>query len=45
MVTDTVAYSPEWDRLDTQITGPGEVYTWESSWTFGLVEDDSEAGG
>ena len=25
----------EWGRVDAQITGPGEVYSWESSWTFG----------
>jgi aldose 1-epimerase len=28
---------PEWDRLDAQITGPKELYHWESSWTFGLL--------
>jgi aldose 1-epimerase len=29
--------NPEWGRKDEQITGPKEVYTWESSWEFGLV--------
>lgn len=29
--------SPEWGRKEEQITGPGEVYTWESSWEFGLL--------
>ncbi|SPO01429.1 related to Rds1 protein [Cephalotrichum gorgonifer] len=33
---------PEWDRVDAQITGPDEVYTWESSWTFGLIGGDSD---
>ncbi|KAK7743378.1 hypothetical protein SLS62_010615 [Diatrype stigma] len=28
---------PEWGRLEKQITGPGDIYTWESSWTFGLI--------
>ncbi|KAK3388687.1 galactose mutarotase-like domain-containing protein [Sordaria brevicollis] len=28
---------PEWGRLDKQILGPGQTYSWESSWTFGLV--------
>ncbi|KAK0647990.1 galactose mutarotase-like domain-containing protein [Cercophora newfieldiana] len=28
---------PEWGRVDAQITGPGEVYSWETSWTFGLM--------
>ncbi|KAH9896193.1 galactose mutarotase-like protein [Xylariomycetidae sp. FL2044] len=28
---------PEWERVDAQITGPGDTYSWESSWTFGLV--------
>ncbi|CAJ2511850.1 Uu.00g074750.m01.CDS01 [Anthostomella pinea] len=28
---------PEWGRLDAQITGPGEAYSWESSWTFGML--------
>lgn len=26
--------SPEWGRVDAQISGPGDKYTWESSWTF-----------
>ncbi|KAI1139943.1 galactose mutarotase-like protein [Hypoxylon sp. FL0543] len=26
---------PEWGRVDKEITGPGQTYTWESSWTFG----------
>ncbi|KAI6087417.1 galactose mutarotase-like protein [Hypoxylon rubiginosum] len=26
---------PEWGRLDKQISGPGQKYSWESSWTFG----------
>ncbi|KAL2151028.1 hypothetical protein VTH82DRAFT_6126 [Thermothelomyces myriococcoides] len=30
---------PEWERLDAQIWGPGETYTWESSWTFGLLDE------
>ncbi|KAK7957339.1 aldose 1-epimerase [Apiospora aurea] len=25
---------PEWDRLDHQISKPGDKYSWESSWTF-----------
>ncbi|KAL8285722.1 hypothetical protein RB597_002680 [Gaeumannomyces tritici] len=25
---------PQWNRTETQITGPGEKYTWEASWTF-----------
>lgn len=29
--------SPEWGRVDKQILGPGQTYSWESSWTFGLV--------
>ncbi|EAA34001.2 galactose mutarotase-like protein [Neurospora crassa] len=28
---------PEWGRVDKQILGPGEEYSWESSWTFRLV--------
>ncbi|KAL2266784.1 hypothetical protein VTJ83DRAFT_6136 [Remersonia thermophila] len=28
---------PEWNRLDAQIFGPGQLYSWESSWTFGLL--------
>ncbi|KXX79359.1 Aldose 1-epimerase [Madurella mycetomatis] len=28
---------PEWDRMDKQIFGPGQTYSWESSWTFGLL--------
>ncbi|KAI1633817.1 galactose mutarotase-like domain-containing protein [Biscogniauxia mediterranea] len=28
---------PEWGRVDKQITGPGDAYSWESSWTFGLL--------
>jgi aldose 1-epimerase len=28
---------PEWGRVDAQITGPGEIYTWESSWAFGTM--------
>ncbi|KFY86256.1 hypothetical protein V500_07759 [Pseudogymnoascus sp. VKM F-4518 (FW-2643)] len=28
---------PEWDRLDKQIFGPGQEYSWESSWTFGTL--------
>jgi hypothetical protein len=28
-------FSPEWNRTDAQITGPGENYYWESSWSFG----------
>lgn len=38
-------FSPEWNRLDAQITGPGEVYTWKSSWAFGLMDDDTEGDG
>ncbi|KAI2467809.1 galactose mutarotase-like protein [Annulohypoxylon bovei var. microspora] len=26
---------PEWGRVEKQITGPGQAYSWESSWTFG----------
>lgn len=29
--------SPEWGRADAQLLGPGEKYSWESSWTFGLL--------
>jgi hypothetical protein len=29
--------SPEWNRTDAQIIGPGQPYSWESSWTFGLL--------
>lgn len=28
---------PEWGRQEAQLLGPGEKYSWESSWTFGLV--------
>lgn len=28
---------PEWDRMDKQIFGPGQTYSWESSWTFGVL--------
>ncbi|KAK5662477.1 hypothetical protein OQA88_8388 [Cercophora sp. LCS_1] len=28
---------PEWGRVDAQLLGPGEKYSWESSWTFGLL--------
>ncbi|KAK4225217.1 aldose 1-epimerase [Podospora fimiseda] len=28
---------PEWGRLDKQIFGPGQTYTQETSWTFGLI--------
>ncbi|KAI5920376.1 galactose mutarotase-like domain-containing protein [Camillea tinctor] len=28
---------PEWGRVDKQIAGPGDAYSWESSWTFGLL--------
>ncbi|KAF2473391.1 aldose 1-epimerase [Lindgomyces ingoldianus] len=30
---------PEWGRLGKQLFGPGQKYHWESSWTFGVVED------
>ncbi|RXG49062.1 hypothetical protein VDGE_04763 [Verticillium dahliae] len=30
--------NPQWGRADAQITGPGETYTWEASWEFGLLE-------
>ncbi|CRK27764.1 hypothetical protein BN1723_014017 [Verticillium longisporum] len=30
--------NPQWGRTDAQITGPGEKYTWEASWEFGLLE-------
>lgn len=30
--------SPEWGRKDAQITGPGETYSWESSWEFSTSE-------
>lgn len=43
-VTDLVVSSPEWDRIEAQITGPDEVYTWESSWTFSLLGEDTGAG-
>ncbi|KAM7183276.1 galactose mutarotase-like protein [Rhypophila sp. PSN 637] len=25
---------PAWGRVDAQVTGPGELYLWSSSWTF-----------
>ncbi|KAH9992871.1 galactose mutarotase-like domain-containing protein [Xylariaceae sp. FL0662B] len=28
---------PEWGHVDAQITAPGETYSWESSWTFGIL--------
>ncbi|KAF2500086.1 galactose mutarotase-like protein [Lophium mytilinum] len=28
---------PEWGRLDRQIWGPGERYSWEAEWEFGIV--------
>ncbi|KAI2624551.1 galactose mutarotase-like protein [Hypomontagnella submonticulosa] len=28
---------PEWERVEKQITGPGQTYSWESSWTFGTL--------
>ncbi|KAJ9157950.1 Aldose 1-epimerase [Pleurostoma richardsiae] len=28
---------PEWNRTEAEITGPGEGYAWESSWTFGTL--------
>ncbi|KAK3987318.1 aldose 1-epimerase [Cladorrhinum sp. PSN332] len=28
---------PEWGRVDKQIFGPGQTYTQETSWTFGLL--------
>ncbi|ORY58041.1 aldose 1-epimerase [Pseudomassariella vexata] len=28
---------PEWNRTDAEITGPGETYSWESSWTFSTL--------
>jgi aldose 1-epimerase len=28
---------PEWGRVEEQLLGPGEKYSWESSWTFGLL--------
>ncbi|KAK3897029.1 galactose mutarotase-like domain-containing protein [Staphylotrichum tortipilum] len=28
---------PEWNRTAAQIIGPGQPYSWESSWTFGLL--------
>ncbi|PKS05925.1 hypothetical protein jhhlp_007758 [Lomentospora prolificans] len=37
--------NPEWDRLDAQITGPDELYTWESSWTFGLLDEGAAEEG
>ncbi|EGY23325.1 aldose 1-epimerase [Verticillium dahliae VdLs.17] len=30
--------NPQWGRADAQITGPGETYTWEASWEFGLLD-------
>ncbi|KAK3368340.1 galactose mutarotase-like protein [Podospora didyma] len=27
----------EWGRVDAEITGPGETYIWESTWSFGLL--------
>jgi hypothetical protein len=36
----TCLSSPEWGRLDKQIFGPGKKYHWESSWTFGLIDED-----
>ncbi|KAH8906910.1 galactose mutarotase-like protein [Coniochaeta sp. PMI_546] len=28
---------PEWGRVDAEITGPGEAYSWQSSWTFSTL--------
>jgi len=28
---------PEWGRVDEQLLGPGEMYSLETSWTFGLL--------
>jgi len=28
---------PEWGHVDAQLLGPGEKYSWESSWTFSLL--------
>ena len=36
-LTPRLLRSPEWGRVDAQITGPGETYVWESSWTFGTL--------
>lgn len=33
--------SPEWGRVDAEIAGPGELYKWESSWTFGTLDDST----
>ena len=29
--------SPEWNRTEAEITGPGKAYNLETSWTFGLL--------
>jgi hypothetical protein len=34
---DGLCGSPEWNRTKAQIYGPGQTYSWESSWTFGLL--------
>ena len=33
-----LCHSPEWGRKEAQILNPGETYTWEASWTFGVFE-------
>ncbi|RYP80049.1 hypothetical protein DL770_006408 [Monosporascus sp. CRB-9-2] len=35
---------PEWGRVEEQITGPGETYTWESSWTFSVMMAKPSSG-
>ncbi|PSN71879.1 galactose mutarotase-like protein [Corynespora cassiicola Philippines] len=32
--------NPEWGRIPHQIFGPGDKYHWESSWTFGLIDEE-----
>ncbi|KAI1295120.1 aldose 1-epimerase [Xylaria venustula] len=29
---------PEWGRRNAEITGPGQAYSWKSSWTFSNIE-------
>lgn len=33
---------PEWGRKDEQITGPGETYQWESSWSFSTFKESDD---
>ena len=41
-ITDNIYHSPEWGRKDEQITGPGETYQWESSWSFSTFKESDD---